>query len=420
MATLTKIPLKNEYNSAQPTVMHIDLNSCFAIIEQQANPLLRHKPVAIAAYDTPKGVIIASSYEAKAKGVKLGVNVQEARKLAPNICIRMPDPAKYRDAHKRFKTVLMAYTSNVTPKSIDEFVIDFSGSPSLRAGKNMQQIGYNIKKDIKKYLGSYVTVNVGIGTNRFLAKTAAGLNKPDGLDTITNQNIRSTFKNMCLQDITGINVAYTARLNAYGIFTPIQFLDTPAEKLVKNVFKSKVGYDWYLRLRGWEVDARNFATKSYGHQYALSKKTNNIKELSQILAKLCEKTGRRMRSNNYLAHGIHLWLRYSNYTAWAKGKSTINELYSTQDIIVQAQRLLNNAPLPCKVTNMGISVYKLQPSLPLQQSLFSGTRLDSHSIADATDIINNRYGEFTIVPGSMANMNDTILDRIAFGSIKNL
>ena len=81
-----------EYNTQPPTIMHIDLNSCFAIIEQQANPLLRHKPVAVAAYDTPGGMILASSYEAKAKGVKLGVNVREARQLAPNICIRMPDP----------------------------------------------------------------------------------------------------------------------------------------------------------------------------------------------------------------------------------------------------------------------------------------------------------------------------------------
>lgn len=90
-------------NFNEPLIMHVDLNSCFAIIEQQANPLIRHKPVAIAAYDTPRGAVIASSYEAKALGIKLGVNVKEARLLAPNVIVMMPDPEKYFDAHRRFK-----------------------------------------------------------------------------------------------------------------------------------------------------------------------------------------------------------------------------------------------------------------------------------------------------------------------------
>src|ERR1700676_4827062 len=119
-------------NKAPPLMMHIDLNSCFAIVEQQAKPLYRRKPVAVAAYDSPRGMVIASSYEAKAKGIKLGVNVAEARELDPQAIILMPDPAKYRYAHKLFAEVLADYTDDVTPKSIDEFVIDFNGSPALR------------------------------------------------------------------------------------------------------------------------------------------------------------------------------------------------------------------------------------------------------------------------------------------------
>ena len=111
------------YNS--PLMMHIDLNSCFAIIEQQANPLIRNKPVAIAAYNSPRGAVIASSYEAKALGIKLGVNVREARMLCKDVIVLTPDPEKYFDASKRFKKVLLNYTDEVTPKSVDEFVIDF-------------------------------------------------------------------------------------------------------------------------------------------------------------------------------------------------------------------------------------------------------------------------------------------------------
>jgi DNA polymerase IV len=409
-----------DFNYNQPLIMHIDLNSCFAIIEQQANPLLRHKPVAIAAYDSPGGAVIASSYEAKARGIKLGVNVREARLLAPDVCIRMPDPAKYRDAHKRFKAVLTAYTGNVTPKSIDEFVIEFTGSPALRSGKTMQDIGYEIKQRIKDSLGNYVTVNVGIGTNRFLAKTAAGLNKPDGLDTITAHNLTHVYSSLQLTDLTGINVRFAARLNAAGIYTPLDFLNAPADLLAKKVFKSRVGYDWYARLRGWEVDNIAWGTKTFGHQYALGKKTKDKQELSKILAKLCEKTGRRMRRNNYSAHGVHLWVLFANRTHWAKGRHTHNQLYASQDIYIYAQRLLNEIAIPANVTNIGVSVYKLTPSQPRQQSLFAETRLDSYALADATDDINNRYGEFTIVPGIMTGMEGLILDRIAFGSVKDM
>src|SRR5947209_8620886 len=188
-------------NYNPPLIMHIDLNSCFAIIEQQANPLLRHKPVAIAAYDTARGAVIASSYEAKAKGIKLGVNVREARLLDRSVHILTPDPEKYFDAHRRFKQVLAHYTSEVHPKSIDEFVIDFRGSQAIQRGKSLVDVGHEIKADIKQALGEYVTVNIGIGTNRFLAKLAAGLHKPDGLDVITGDNLQETYSKLTLLDL---------------------------------------------------------------------------------------------------------------------------------------------------------------------------------------------------------------------------
>src|SRR5437868_337685 len=100
-------------NKARPLIMHIDLNSCFAIIEQQANPLYRRKPLAVAAYDSPKGMVIASSYEAKSKGIKLGVNVGEARQIDPAVIVLMPDPLKYRYAHTLFREVLSEYTNNL-------------------------------------------------------------------------------------------------------------------------------------------------------------------------------------------------------------------------------------------------------------------------------------------------------------------
>lgn len=407
-------------NTNPPQIMHIDLNSCFAIIEQQANPLLRHKPVAVAAYDSPRGAVLASSYEAKAMGIKLMVNVREARMLCRDVIILTPDPEKYFDAHRRFKKVLLQYTDNVAPKSVDEFVVDFRGSPALRGGLDMPEIGYRIKDDIKQSLGEYVTVNVGIAPNRFLAKVAAGLHKPDGLDVITADNLREVYSTLELIDLPGINRRFQARLNLAGIYTPLQFLDAPVWKLKHEVFHSIVGYYWYLRLRGHEIDSVDFGRKSFGQQYALGDKTMDREQLSRLLMKLCEKAGRRLRKHDYTAGGVHLTITLEDRSYWSKSRRTRTIVFATQDIFLHAQKLLYEAPITSKVTTISVTVFDLQPASPQQMGLFDDTRLDSRSLAYAADIVNDRYGEFTLVPAIMSNMQDIILKRVAFGSVKDL
>lgn len=397
--------------------MHVDLNSCFAMIEQQANPLLRHRPVAVAAYDSPRGIILAASYEAKAEGVKVGVSVRDAKLLCPGIIIMTPDPDKYFDAHRRFKQALLKFTNEITPKSVDEFIIDFSGSTAIQRGVPLETIGQQIKTEMKSALGEYITVNIGIAPNRFLAKLAAGLNKPDGMDKITADNLRQTYNHLGLIDLPGINRRYAARLNLAGIYTPLEFLDAPLWKLKNEVFHSIVGFYWYLRLRGHEIDSVVFGRKSFGQQYALGQKTADKQELSRLLMKLSEKGGRRMRQQGYEARGIQLWMAFSDRTYWSKRQQLKSPIYSTQDIFQHAQRLLLSAPVLTKVTNIGITVYNISSNSPTQLGLFDDTRLDTRSLAHAADNINDRYGEFTLVPALMANMQDVIIKRVAFGSV---
>lgn len=397
--------------------MHVDLNSCFAIIEQQANPLIRHKPVAIAAYNSPKGIIIASSYEAKALNIKVGTSVKEAKLLCPKIIILTPDPDKYFDANRRFKNILYNYTDKITPKSIDEFVVDFSGSIAIKQGIDLTTISQQIKQDVTKQLGDYVTINIGLGPNRFLAKLAAGLHKPDGLDIIDAKNLRAIYSQLQLTDLPGINTRYNARLNLAGIYTPLQFLDSSLYKLQHEVFHSINGFYWYLRLRGHEIDAISFSRKSFGQQYALGQKTANKQALARLLMKLCEKAGRRLRAANYEALGIQLWLNFEDRSYYNKRHKLKSSVYSTQEIFTQSQKLLLRAPINSRVTNIGVTVFNLQSLRQKQIGLFDNTRLDSRSLAEAADAINDQYGEFTVIPALMANMQDIIIKRVAFGSV---
>lgn len=423
-------------NTAPPQIMHIDLNSCFATIEAQANRLLRGRPVGVAAYDTPRGFVLAANYIAKAKGVVLGVNVQEARQLCPGIVIMTPDPSKYREAHIRFKQLLLEYSPAVTPKSIDEFVVDMSATPSIQRGMSMEQIGLEIKAKIAERLGEAVTVNIGIAPNRFLAKYAAGFNKPDGMTTIDHTNLRGMYDGRDLVDLPGINVRYRRRLWLAGIQSPLEFMDSAPEILQKRVFQSIVGYHWHMRLRGWEIDDRVFKRRSIGQQYALAKKTADIKELEVLLMKLSEKTGRRLRKNGFYATGIHLYLGFVSspndmpasfehmhkLRRWSHGEKLGYRLYGTSAIYHAAKRLLHSAEIFNKVSLMAVTVYGLEPWDPEQLSIFSDERSLSvqRRLQDALDIVNNRYGEYVITPASMLGTDKVIFDRIAFGSVSEI
>jgi DNA polymerase IV len=263
-------------NASEPRILHVDLNSCFATLEQQASPLSRGKPLVVAAYDSPGGCVVAPSIEAKKLGIKTGMSVRDARILCPTVIVRTPHPPLYRDAHMKFRKIFLDYTPDVTPKSIDEAVLDFSRvNNQVLFRKSLIEIGFEIKKRIRAEIGEWVSCNVGIGTNRFLAKTAAGLHKPDGLDIITYNNLERIYSKLALLDLCGINTRFRARLNVNRIFTPLQFLRADLQTLKKHVFQSICGYYWYLRIRGWEIDAVDFKRKSYGQSYALGKKSDD-------------------------------------------------------------------------------------------------------------------------------------------------
>jgi DNA polymerase IV len=299
--------------------MHVDLNSCFATIEQQANPLIRGKPVVIAAYDTPNGCVVSPSIEAKRFGIKTGMTVRDARLLYPGVIVQTPDPPKYRYVHQQFCKIFKDYSPDVTPKSIDEAVIDLTHTLCLFKG-TVEDIGKEIKRRFRTEIGEWMSCSIGAGPNRFLAKLAASLHKPDGLDVIDYTNVLEMYRRLTLLDLSGINTRYQARLNAYRIFTPEEFSKAPLPLLWKQVFRSINGYYWYLRLRGYEIDAIDFKRKSFGNTYALQHQTRDPRELATLLMKLCEKTGRRLRHAKYSAHGVHVAMVFTDLSWWHIGR----------------------------------------------------------------------------------------------------
>lgn len=409
-------PINIGFNHAPSTIMHIDLNSCFASIEQQANPFLRYKPIAVAAYDSPNGCIVAASIEAKRLGIKVGVRIKDARILCPEIIIRTPDSDKYRAVHLALKTLLSDYTLKIVPKSIDEFVLDFSGTPSL--SKGLFVVASEIKNRIKKEIGEYLTVSIGLGPNRFLAKTASNLHKPDGLDEINVDNFIKIYQNLTLMDLNGINRQNAIRLNTVGIYTVLDFFNADIP-ILRSAFHSILGYYWFLRLRGWEIDDLDFDTKSFGHSYSLPKFLTSSEDLAPILSKLVEKVGFRMRHANFQAKGVHLAVLYQDYQYFHEGKSLDQSIFDSRDIYRVAFRLLHHSPYKLPVRNLAVSCFSLSARSVLQLDLFIDN-LRKENLITALDEINDRWGNFVVTPATMANTDNFVHDRIGFGQIRGL
>lgn len=405
----------NKYNTEPSLIMHVDLNSAFATIEQQSRPLLRGRPVAIINRRTEHTSIVTASYEAKSKGVRVGMKFKEAVRLAPGLVAVESDPAKYRFVYRKLMAIMNDYSPNVVMKSIDEGIIDFHGILNCRP---LIEIGYEIKKRLRDEVGCVMRCNVGIGPSRFLAKTAAGLHKPDGLDVIDANNLRSTYKTMKLTDLTGIAEQMEKRLNAVSIFTPLQFLDTDTVSLQKVVFKSVVGRHWYERLRGYEVDDRINETKTIGRQYVLEDRNLKQNEIAARLHYLCESVGSRLRAQHKLARGVHVHVRTVDQQYWHASRMCQMPFYSDTTINALVQQIFLNAP--DRIQEIGIRVYELSDDNNPQISLFCDEIVREQQLVNAVDEINHRFGDRTLHSASTLKTSKFIKTKISFGSTRYL
>ncbi|KKS83770.1 MAG: Nucleotidyltransferase/DNA polymerase involved in DNA repair [Candidatus Gottesmanbacteria bacterium GW2011_GWA1_43_11] len=416
-----------QFNSSLSSWMHVDLNSCFATIEQQANPHLRGRPIAVAAYTTPRGCILAPSVEAKRFGVKTGMQVREGKSLCPHLLILPSDPPKYRFVNQALTKLFNEYTPAVSIRSIDEMLLNFTQFPPLkiRGGQgelcnlHLITIAREIKTRIKSEIGEWLTVSIGIATNPYLAKLAAGLHKPDGLDEINSQNILPVLSALKLIDLPYIKERNQIRLNSVGIKTPIDFYYATQPQL-KAAFQSINGYYWHLRLHGENIDEVEWQRKSIGHQYALPKRTSNVTEVEQLLCKLIEKVGRRLRRNNLTAQGIHLSLGY-DHGYWHKGRKLVERIYTTADLFNASKQLLREA-LPLKpVRSLSVTCFNLAENLYTQTCVFTD-EVKKRALTQALDRINDRWGEFSIAPATMLGIHreGKVLDRIAFSGVRDL
>ena len=407
------------------TILYVDLNSCFATTEQQARPKLRGKPVGIVNRIAEHSTLIAASIEAKALGIKVGMRVEEAKAIDPNIIFAETEPSKYIYVHNKLKDILKSYSPNVVMKSIDEGLVDLSEAGKDVRNKTPRELALEIKKRLKDEVGSYMKCNVGFSYNRFLAKLAGELHKPDGMDCITHDNIREVFSHLKLIDLPGINKKVEKRLKTYSINTPLELLDAGEETLRVQVMGSIEGTKWYFRLRGTEVDERDESTKTIGRQFVLPPNPK-IDDVKMRLAHLAEDVGYRLRSQKLYARGIYVWATFnmSERSFYVHKNILKNETFSTDsDIIEYSKNLFDEILKEAKSDNpriIGVTLYKLEDTETKQLSFGHEKQEKSKEVAKVVDEINQRFGSRTVHSAYTLKTNEDMHTKIPFGSTRYL
>jgi DNA polymerase-4 len=403
-------------NTADPTTLVIDLNCAFASIEQQHDPTLRGRPLAIAAYVTDAATIVSSSREARDLGIKTGMRVFEAKAIFPRVVVREPNPPRYRAVSDRLIDIMERHSPDVLRMSIDEASVNLAGTPGL-VELGPEGVGRAIKKAIREEIGECVTCSVGVSTSIWMAKQASNLDKRDGLQRIDHTNLVSVLERLQLTDLSGIAEASARRLLKAGIHTPMEFLRATAERLKLGGMHAEVSSGWGRRLRGFEVSSFESARrKSYSHSHVLARATSSQSELEELLMRLSDMVGRRLRAAGRRGSVVSVGVVYRPDAGHFSKQSTLTRPIATGDEIYKAALKLLAARDPRRsVGTLGVGLAGLTESDAGQLDLFAEAPRNERLEA-ALDAIRDRFGEDAVQRSRLLGRAPVVRDRIAFGN----
>jgi DNA polymerase-4 len=405
-------------NVAHPTTLVVDLNCAFASIEQQRDPTLRGRPLAIAAYATDAATIVSSSREARDLGIKTGMRVFEAKAIFPRVLVMEPNPPLYRGVSDQLIEILTRYSPDVLRMSIDEASVNLAGTPGL-ARLGPEGVGRALKQAIREEAGESITSSVGISTSIWMAKQASNLNKRDGLERIDHRNLVQVLGRLVLTDLSGIAEATARRLLRAGIRTPIDFLRATPEKLRLAGMHGDVASGWLRRLRGFEGGTfEGEARKSYSHSHVLARATSSQGELEELLMRLSEMVGRRLRAGNRRGSVVSVGVVYRPDIGRLSRQCTLPSPIRTGEEIYQAALpLLAARDRRREVGTLGVGLAGLSDAGAGQLDLFAGAApARPERLEIAMDAIRNRFGEDAVQRGRLLGRARVVRDRIAFGN----
>src|SRR5271167_3989746 len=289
--------------------LYVDFNSYFASVEQQLQPELRGKPVAVVPVETDSTCAIAASYEAKAFGVKTGTAIYEAKRLCPELICVLARHERYVEFHHRHIEEIEQHIPVTAVCSIDEVACRLMDNEI--SVERSTEIAQSIKNGIAKTIGPYMRCSIGIAPNRYLAKVGTELEKPDGLVVLRAEDLPHKLFNLKLRDLPGVGANIEHRIQTAGIADlPGLFALNPQE--MRTIWGSIWGEKmWYL-LRGMELPEEITARRSVGHSHVMAPELRDPIKAMDVARRLTLKAASRLRRMEYYAGAMSFSARLEN------------------------------------------------------------------------------------------------------------
>ena len=418
--------------------LHIDLNSFFASVEQQLHPEYRGRPLAVVPTKADTTCCIAASYEAKALGIKTGTQVGKAKEMCPGIVLIEGNHAEYADYSARIaKAVELACPVSHTP-SIDEMVCQLIGRE--QEPPRARKIALEIKQSIYSKVGEALRCSIGMAPNRYLAKIASDMQKPDGLIGLLPSQLPRAIAHLELRDLPGVGARTEVRLNAKGITTMEQLLAldrTGMHKLWDSVWGDRL-YHW---LRGAESGDDGAPVpadmqKSLGHSHVLGPEHRSQEGAWAVAHKLLHKASMRLRMEHFYTGSLVVTIRFAlnkeqaartkskqhfsglKHSGWAM-EARFRDCQDTLTLLEVLRGIWAQRPQGAdfqKPFFVGLTLRNLIPESEYQAELFAdeGNRA---GLSATMDKLNLKYGHTTLHFAGMLPARESAPTRIAFTQI---
>lgn len=393
--------MKQYYPKDGRVILHVDMNSFYASVEIAHNPSLKGKPVAIAGNAKERrGIIVTSSYEARAKGVKTTMPIWEAKKHCPELIVMEPNFDRYRKASIRIFELLKEYTPLVEPVSIDEGYMDISSCYTLGSPLFIAQ---TIQNRLLKELN--LPCSIGIAPNKFLAKMASDMKKPLGITVLRKREVEKLLWPLKVGQMHGVGAKTAEKLNKMGIITIGDLAKSELLKLRaslgvngEKIFERAQGIDYRL------VDPEAiYDFKSIGNSTTLPTDTINLEKVKLVLTNLSDSVARRMARKEVCAETIQVTIRYSDRKTVTRSQTVINPIESHGEIYKLAlllfQKHWNGEPIRL----LGVTAQQLvdKKIAYKQLDLFNFAQdVKKFELTKVVNKIRDRFGEEALLKGS--------------------
>ena len=376
------------------------MDAFYASIEQLDHPEYKGRPVIVGA--DPKagkgrGVVAACSYEARKFGIRSALPISRAWKLCPQGVYVRPRMNRYVGVSQQVMEVFRRYSDLVEPLSIDEAFLDITGSVALLGPAD--EIARSIKKAIREATG--MTASVGLAPNKFLAKIASDLKKPDGLVVLQEDDVDQFLRDLPISRLWGVGPKTEARLHEMGFRTIGQLASASRETLVRtlgslgeHLYQLSHGKDDRQVVPDWE-------RKSVGTETTFDEDTDDRDLLLRTILELSDHVAERLRKDEYSARKVTLKLRYSNFSTHTKQHSLDRLIQTGDEIAAVARQLFSQFPLNRKIRLIGVSAGDLHRGRedPEQLTLFA-TSNPKEKLGHTVDEIKEKFGIDALRRGS--------------------